>query len=246
LVTNHRTGKIIWGTEGKDTAAADRFFAELGTPRSKRIKAVSMDMAPAYRRSVETWEHAPYAKIVYDPFHVVQLATDALDQVRRRAWNEMNSIDKQAARMFRGARWSLMKNPDTLDDRQAAQLRQIRRRGGEVWRAYALKEALRGVFDRSLEPREAVELLDRFCDKAQRSRMQPFVKVAKTIRAHRFGIVNGLHLGLSNARAEALNNKVRLIVRRAYGFHSARAALALVLLACGPVTLRLPHERSAR
>ncbi len=44
-----------------------------------------MDMAPAYRRSVETWEHAPYAKIVYDPFHVVQLATDALDEVRRSA-----------------------------------------------------------------------------------------------------------------------------------------------------------------
>lgn len=91
----------------------------------------------------------------------------------------MQRIDKDAARKFRGARWSLMKNPDNLNDRQAKQLRQIWRQGGEVWRAYALKEALRGVFDRSLEPRDAVELLDRFCDKAQRSRLAPFVKVAK-------------------------------------------------------------------
>lgn len=245
LVSNHDTGKIIWGTEGKDTAAADRFFAELGTPRSKQIKAVSMDMAPAYRRSVETWEHAPYAKIVYDPFHVVQLATDALDKVRRSSWREMQAVDKDAARKFRGARWSLMKNPGNLNDKQAVQLRQIRRRGGEVWRAYTLKEALRAVFDRTLTSREAVELLDRFCDKAQRSRLKPFVKVAQTIRAHRFGIVNGLHLRMSNARAEGLNNRVRLIIRRAYGFHTARAALALVLLTCGPVSLRLPHERPA-
>lgn len=246
LVTNHQSGKIVWGTEGKDTKAADRFFQELGTPRSKRIRAVSIDMAPAYRRSIETWEHAPYAKIVYDPFHVVQLATNALDQVRSAAFNELRRVDQHAARKFRGARWSLMKNPDKLNDQQSTQLRQIRRRGGDVWRAYTLKEALRAVFDRSLPVEDAIELLDRFCAKAQRSRLKPFVTVAQTVRAHRFGIVNGLRLRLSNARAEALNNKVRLIIRRAYGFHSAKAALALVLLSCGPTNLRLPHEHARR
>ena len=51
-----------------------------------------------------------------------------------------------------------------------------------------------------------------------------------------------MRLGVTNARAEALNNKVRLIVRRAYGFHSATAALALIMLSCGPVELSLPHE----
>ena len=72
-----------------------------------------------------------------------------------------------------------------------------------------------------------------------------FVKVAATIRKHREGILAAIRLGINNARAEGLNNHVRLIIRRAYGFHSATAALALVMLSCGPITLRLPHECAA-
>jgi transposase len=68
------------------------------------------------------------------------------------------------------------------------------------------------------------------------------VRLARTIRKHHDGILVTVRHGLTNARAEALNNKVRLITRRAYGFHSARAALALVLLTCGPITLQPPHE----
>ena len=71
-------------------------------------------------------------------------------------------------------------------------------------------------------------------------RLKPFVRLGRTIRKHRDGILAARRLKLSNARAEALNNKVKLIVRRAYGFHSARAAL--IHLTCGPVELTLPHE----
>jgi len=85
-------------------------------------------------------------------------------------------------------------------------------------------------------------LLDRWCSKATRSRLPPFVRVSKTIRKHREGILAAIELAVNNARAEGLNNHVRLITRRAYGFHSAHAALALVMLSCGPITLRLPHE----
>ena len=89
-----------------------------------------------------------------------------------------------------------------------------------------------------------MQLLDRWCSKASRSRLDPFVKVAKTIRKFREGILAAIRLGVNNARAEGLNNHVRLITRRAYGFHSAQAALALVMLTCGPIELRLPHERA--
>ena len=85
-------------------------------------------------------------------------------------------------------------------------------------------------------------LIDRFISRARRSRLAPFVKLAATIRKHRDGILAAVRLGVTNARAEALNNKIRLIVRRAYGFHSATAALALIMLSCGPVDLHLPHE----
>ena len=110
-------------------------------------------------------------------------------------------------------------------------------------RAYTLKEALRAIFAPGLTEDDVAILIDRFISRATRSRLEPFVKLATTIRRHRDGILAAVRLGVTNARAESLNNKVRLIVRRAYGFHSADAALALIMLTCGPVTLCLPHER---
>ena len=202
-----------------------------------------MDMSAGYAKSVKKEGHAPQAVICYDPFHVVALATKALDAVRRAHWQEMRRADEQAAKRFKGARWSLLKNPENLSDEQAATLRRLRRAGGAVWRAYTLKEALRAVFHGDLTPEEVGELLDRFCSKAQRSGLKPFVTLAKTIRKHKVGILAALRLGVNNARHEGLNRRVRLVVNRAYGFHSAKAALALVMLTVGPITHVLPHER---
>jgi transposase len=150
--------------------------------------------------------------------------------------------DRDAARRFNEARWSLLKAPERLNDEQAATLRQLRRAGGEVWRAYTLKEALRAIFQPGLTIEDVTVLIDRFISKALRSRLAPFVRLAQTIRKHRDGILQAIRLGINQGRTEALNNKVRLITRRAYGFHSAQAALALMMLTCGPITLQPPHE----
>ena len=87
------------------------------------------------------------------------------------------------------------------------------------------------------------QLLDRFCSKAQRSGLKPFVTVAKTIRKRKEGILAAIRLGINNAQHEGLNRRVRLIVNRAYGFHSAKAALGLIMLTLGPINHVLPHER---
>jgi transposase len=181
---------------------------------------------------------------VHRPVPRRRLASDALDQVRRQVWNQLRAVDPAKAKKFKGARWVLLKRPERLTDTQAATLRKLRRHGGAAWRAYGLKEALRAVFAGDLTPSETTELLDRWCVKAARSRLEPFVKLTGTVRTHREGILAAIRLGINNARVEALNNKVRLITRRAYGFHSAKAALALVMLACGPITLRLPYEQT--
>ena len=114
--------------------------------------------------------------------------------------------------------------------------------GGEVWRAYALKEAARGIFEPGLSLDDVEVLIKRLLSRLTRSRLEPFIRLGKTLRRHRDGILAAIRLGINQGRTEALNNKVRLITRRAYGFHSAKAALALVLLTCGPITLHLPHE----
>ena len=158
-------------------------------------------------------------------------------------WNELRSLgDQQAARRFKDSRWSLLKRPEKLTDEQAATLVRIKAAGGEVWRAYTLKEAVRGIFEPGLSIDDVEVLIKRLLSRLARSRLEPFVRLGKTIRKHRDGILAAIRLGINQGRTEALNNKVRLITRRAYGFHSAKAALALVLLTCGPITLHLPHE----
>jgi transposase len=243
LVYDHGGKKVVWGKAGKDAATLDAFFTELGAQRGRKIQAVSMDMGPAFANSVGA--HAPQATIAIDPFHAVKVVTDALDVVRREAWNDLRrSGNPGAAHKFKGARWALLKNPTNLTDEQAATLRKLKRRGGQVWRAYTLKEAFRAIFAGDLSIEQVSELIDRWVSRASRSRLPAFVKAAKTIRRHRDGILAAIRLGINNGRAEGLNNVVRLIIHRARGFHSADAALALVMLTCGPITLQLPHERA--
>jgi transposase len=272
LVGDHRRSCVAWGTEGKGRAAADAFFAALDPgerktdagqgaessqieapappqaeqkqkigERAGQLTAVSMDMGEGYAKSVRA--NAPQATICIDNYHVVQLATKALDEVRREHWNELRRAgERHAAKQFKDARWSLLKNPEDLTDRQTDTLAALHAVGGKVPRAWAMKEMVRAIFAPGLTEHQVAELLDRLLARLSRSRLKPFVRLGRTIRKHRDGILAARRLKLSNARAEALNNKVKLIVRRAYGFHSANAALALVHLTCGPVTPALPHE----
>jgi transposase len=240
LVTDHQRRRIVWGIEGASAQVADGFFNDL-QGRAAQLQAISLDMGPGYAKSAR--QHAPQAVICIDSFHVAKLGSEALDEVRREYWNELRAIgDQTAAKRFKDARWALLKRPENLTDKQAATLAALKAAGGKVARAYTLKEALRGIFAPGLSTDDVNELLQRFCSRASRSRLAPFVRLARTIRKHQDGILAAVHHGLTNARAEALNNKVRLITRRAYGFHSAQAALALVLLTCGPITLQPPHE----
>ncbi len=246
LVVDHDRACVVWGAAGRDAKTLDEFFDELGPTRSAQLEAVSMDLGPAYVKSVTAPGHAPQAIVCADPFHLVKLVGDALDDVRRQLWQDLRRLpDDRYAKAFKGSRWALLKNPEDLTDTQAAQLASIRRTRGGIWRAYEMKEQFRAIFDGDLDATQAIEMLDRWCARARRSRLAPFTKVARTMRDRRQLIVNALEHRISNGRVEGTNTKVRLLIRRAYGFHSADAALALVMLACGPITLTLPHEQPA-
>jgi transposase len=211
--------------------------------RASKLRAVSMDMTGGYAASVRA--HAPQATIVIDNYHVVALATKALDEVRREYWNELRQAgDQHASKQFKDSRWALLKNPEDLTERQATTLAALHAAGGKVPRAWSMKEMVRAIFAPDLSVQTVSELIDRLLARLSRSRLKPFIRLGRTIRKHRQGILAARRLNLSNARAEALNNKVKLIVRRAYGFHSANAALTLVHLTCGLVTPKLPHEQA--
>jgi transposase len=205
LVVDHDRGKVIWGAEGKDSATLDGFFDELGPQRSGAIEAVSMDLGPAFLRSVTAEGHAPQAVVGADVFHLVKLVGDALDEVRRELWQTLRRLpDDRWAKDFKGSRWSLLKNPEDLTDNQAVQLARIRRNRGGIWRAYEMKEQFRAIFAGDLTRDQAAVLLDRWSGRAQRSRLAPFIKAAKTMRQRRDMILNAIEHGISNGRVEGL------------------------------------------
>jgi transposase len=175
-----------------------------------------------------------------DPFHVIGLATDALDEIRREVWNEARRAGHRAlAKELKGARYALWKNPENLTERQAAKLSDIQNTNRPLYRAYLLKEQLRQIY--RLPPTAAVALLDGWIRWARRSRLAPFVKLARTITEQRAGITAAIHHRLSNARVEAINTQIRLITRRAFGFHSPDALIALAMLSLASLCPSLPR-----
>jgi transposase len=236
-VADHRTGAIVWCAPGRNSATLQAFFAELGERRHS-IRAVSIDMSGEYQRAI----HAaiPQAEICFDPFHVCRLASRATDQVRRDEWNAHERSHTATGRWVKGTRWSLLKAPERQTLGQLATLGEVQQANTRLYRAFLLREELRLLYhldDRRLAPAH----LDAWLAWASRSRLAPFVRLARTLRAHRDGILAAIRLGLSNGRLEGLNSKIRLISHRSFGFHSAAALIALVYLCCTGTVIELPR-----
>ena len=150
-----------------------------------------------------------------DPFHVVAWATKALDEVRRTLWNELRVAGKKVlAKSLKGMRWAIVKNPEHLTERQQTKLGELERTNRRLYRAYLLKEKLRGIFQK--HPDFGPMLIDDWIAMAKRSRITPFVKVANSVLENRQAIIDALDTELSNARIEAANTKIRLLTRMAF------------------------------
>jgi transposase len=258
VVADHdRNGAVVWAAEGHDAATLKAFYDELGDERKADLQAVSLDMGKAYEKA--TSEAVPHAVQCVDPFHVVQLANQTIDQARRWAWNTErrtnpalkrsrgrppagSSPPPNRPRWVKHTRWALLKDPNELSDSQHDVLVQLRRERSVLYRCWQLKEALRDLY-RLRRPQEAPLHLDWWLAWACRSRIPAFVKLSRTIRANRDRILAAVELGLSNSKLEGLNSKIRLINHRGYGHHSAAALISMIYLCCGGITVQLPTER---
>jgi len=237
VVVDHDTGRLVWAASGRDRKTVLAFFDALGEERCKQIELVSADMAGWIAGPIV--ERCPDAVRCVDPFHVIALATDALDEVRREVWNQARRAgNTELAKDLKGARFAVWKNPENLTERQQTKLAQIQKLNAPLYRAYLLKEQLRQLYQ--VPASQAVELLDGWLAWARRCRLPSFVKLAATLKAQRAGILAAVKHGLSNARVEQLNTQLRLIVRRAFGFHSAEAMIALAMLKHGGLCPQLP------
>jgi transposase len=234
VVADHRTGDPVWIGEGRSQATVGQFFDELGPERTRKLEFVTMDMSASYVAEVR--QRAPQAEIVFDPFHVVKLANEAVHEVRRSEARQRKGSDE--ADVLKGSRWALLKAPENLTRKDRLRLSNVAALNQRVYRAYLLKEELRALYWCS--PRRAEDHLDSWLRWASRSKLKPFVKLARTVRNHRAGILAAIDLGLSNGRMEGLNNKIGVLKHRAYGFHTAAALIAMIFLCCTKITLPLP------
>jgi transposase len=237
VVVNHDSGRLLWAAEGHDQATLHRFFDLIGPEKCRQIELVTADAAHWIRRILR--ERCPQARVCMDAFHVIAWATDALDVVRREVWNEARRTGQHAlAKNLKWARFALWKNPQHLSQRQQARLADIERTNRKLYRAYLLKEQLRQVF--ALKGAQGVELLRAWLAWATRSRLPAFVELARTIRRNFSFIQAALEERFSNALIEGVNTRIRLATRVAFGFRSAQALIATVMLTCGGLCPPLP------
>jgi transposase len=235
VVVDHDSRRVVWAAEGRGSATLKAFFEALGPERLSKLETVSMDMAAGYIKAFE--EEAPWVQIVFDRFHVQRLASDAVDDVRREQWRELQGTEEGDA--VKDSRYALLKNPWNLTCDERHKLSEVQRDNARLYRAYLLKETLAKALD-YLQPKRASEALDAWLAWASRSRLAPFVKAARTIRKYKQRILAYISHRLTNGIVEGFNNKVRTVARRAYGFHTARSLIAMLFLCCGGISLDPP------
>ena len=239
VVVDHDTGRLAWASVGANKDTLRRFFTELGPERTASLTHVSADAA-AWIADVVT-ECAPQAVRCADPFHIVKWATDALDTVRRGAWNRARtrSETKALAKAVKRSRWALWKNPENWTDKQAAKIDRIAKTDPVLYRAWALKEGLRAVFA-APDFVSAAEALNSWFAWAQRSRIAEFVDLGRRVKGQLDPILASLEHGISNARTESTNTKIKRFQRIAFGFRDPQNLIALLLLNLGGHRPALP------
>ena len=232
VVVDHERGEVVWAKPGKNADTLCAFFDELGPEKTAELETITIDMSASYQKAIG--DKAPEATVVFDRFHVQRLAHDALDEVRRAEVRAAD--DRDQGRALKKTRWALQKNPWNLQRFEHDKLAALQRTNKRLFRAYLLKEALRETLNRR-QINVVRRKLDEWFQWAVRSRLDPFRKLAHTIRNHLDGILAYIRSRASNARTEALNGKARTITRRSYGFHSPSSLIALMFLCCSGIDL---------
>ena len=227
---------LLWVGDDRTEEAVRPFFTEeLGTRRCRTLQVVCMDMWAAYANLVR--EHAPNAQILFDRFHIVKHLNEAVDAVRRELWRQLTAKERTT---FKGTRWLLLKNPWNLTDHQKERLSTLVRWNSPLVRAWYLKEAFQ-LFWFYKQPARAAAHLTKWIRSAMRSKLEAFKKFAQMLRGHLDGILPWTKVRVSNGAVEGMNNKIKSISHRSFGFRTAENFIAAIYHCCA--RLPLPAER---
>lgn len=227
-VSDLQKNRPIWyGGEDRSEESLDMFYEWLGPKRIKKIRLVVMDMWKAFRKS--TSKNVPDAAILFDKFHVMRHLGEALDKVRKMEYHRLSGKDRS---YIKGQKYTLLSSKEnlTLDGRQA--LKKLLKANRRLNTAYLLKESFGQLWSYQTEG-WARRFFDHWKESLKWQRLKPYEEFAKMIERHWEGIAaysspeNKVSLGF----VEGLNNKIRVIQRRAYGIRDEEY-LRLKILTC--------------
>jgi len=237
---NEDCRRLLW--IGKDRTAKTllRFFKMMGRPRSAAIEFVCSDMWQPYLKVIA--RKASQALNILDRFHLVARLNKALDEVRASEARRLAGEGYEP--VLTHSRWCLLKRPENLTDKQRVKLKDVLRYDLKSVRGYLLKESLQGLWGFA-NAKWAGCYLDGWLSRALRSRLEPIKKVARSFRAHRKLILNWFeaHKEFSSGIVEGLNYKIKLTIRKAYGFRELETAEIALYHALGKLPEpKLTHE----
>ncbi len=214
LVLDLKSGAVVFIGDGKGADSLKPFWNKL--KRSKAaITAVAIDMSPAYIQAVRS--NLSGARIVFDHFHVIKYFNDKLSDLRRQLYHDTK--DKMQSQALKGLRWILLKNPENLDEEknEKEQLEKALQMNKPLATAYYLKEDLRQLWKQE-NKKMASSHLRAWIVKARASGITMLIKFAKTLAAHRTGILAYYDYPISTGPLEGTNNKIKTMQRQSYGF----------------------------
>jgi transposase len=214
VVMDLESGAVVFVGDGKGADALKPFWKRL-RPSGAEIEAVAMDMSAAYRVAVST--HLPKATIVFDRFHVVKLFNEKLSDLRRDLYRE--ATDVMHKQVLKGTRWLLLKNPENLDKEkdEKQRLKEALALNKPLATAYYMKDDLRRFWEQPGE-RFATTFLDGWIRRAEASGIKVLKQMAKTLAAHRSGLLAYHDVMITSGPMEGTNNKIKTMKRQAYGF----------------------------
>jgi transposase len=226
VVCDHVTGTVVWAAKGRSKDTVGEFFDALGS-RAGQLEFVTADGATWITDVVAL--RAPDATVCLDTFHVIGWATKALDEVRRAEWNKLRQAGAaKAAKEFKGLRFLLRRNWANLTMGQREVIWALEAANRRTFRAFQLKEELADIF--ALPLIQARRALDDWLAYASRSKLAPFVKLARTIRSYRASIEATIEWRLTNGIAESNNASIGRIRANARGFHDPQAFITMIML----------------
>lgn len=237
IVGDHDTGTVVDIRPGRSEQSLTDFYAAQPDSMLTQIQAVSMDVSKPYIGA--TRSKVPEAIICFDGFHIMRWINRALDAVFSEAAAGPDKVHMSSAQ-WRTTRWALRTGENKLTDNKRELVNQIAKRNRHVGRAWALKEQARDLYRYDHEPGVARSLLKAWITAAKRCRIPAFVALGKRLAVYFDGILAAIELGISNALAESINAKIRLINARGYGHHSAETLTSMIYLCLGRLQVKLP------